>query len=57
VFHTGTIQTGERVGIWLDSVFYQADKNTGRILIPFSASSSFKNVILVSGSFAKLASF
>ena len=44
--------TGERSGVWFDSKYYPADKDTGRIFIPYGKQELSRKIIMINEDFA-----
>lgn len=48
---------GDRTGVQFDGKFYQADKTTGRIFIPYGKTSQQDKIIMIHNDFAQLGEF
>ena len=46
------ICTGERTGVWFDGKFYQAEREKGRILMPYGKQNLSAKIIMINGDFA-----
>lgn len=47
----------ERTGVWFDSKYYPADKDTGRVFIPYGKQELSRKIIMMNGDFAQLGEF
>lgn len=48
------ICVGERTGVWFEGKFYEADRKTGGIFIPYNKTEKSGNLIMINGDFAQL---
>jgi len=46
------ICAGDRTGVWFDGKFYQAEKEKGRILMPYGKQNFSAKIIMINGDFA-----
>jgi hypothetical protein len=51
------ICTGDRTGVWFDKKYYPADKESGRIFIPYGKTDLNSKIIMINDDFAQIGDF
>lgn len=51
------ICVGDRTGVWFDKKYYPADKESGRIFIPYGKSDLSSKIIMINDEFAQIGDF